>query len=65
MTAVDAKLQALVALGRRIHKVPWCADLGTRSAAAMVLKMQGITEWESRKKALERARKERTEEAAL
>lgn len=57
-----AKLQALVALGRRIGKVPWCADVMTRGAAEMVLRLQGITRWESRREALERAREEQTAE---
>lgn len=57
---VDAKLEALVRLGRQIGKVPWCADIGTRDAAAMALRYQGVTRWESRKEALERTRKEQT-----
>ena len=61
MTAADAKLQALVVLGRRIGKVPWCADVMTRSAASALLQIYGITIWEKRKEALERTR-EREEE---
>jgi hypothetical protein len=56
VTAVSAKLKALVALGRRIGKVPWCADIGLRNAARMVLRLHGITRWESRREALERTR---------
>jgi len=57
VTAADAKLQALVILGRQIHKVPWCADMMTRSAASTLLQLYGITIWETRREALERTRK--------
>lgn len=62
MTAADAKLQALVVLGRQIHKVPWCIDAMTRSAASTLLQIYGITIWETRKEALERTRKREKEE---
>jgi len=62
VTAADAKLQALVILGRRIGKVPWCIDIGTRSAASVLLQLYGITIWEKRKEALERTRSKEKEE---
>jgi len=43
VTAVDAKLQALVTLGRQIGKVPWCIDMMTRSAASVLLQLYQIT----------------------